>query len=168
MLAKNGSPSSMPFAPLAWPPPALQILFNRCAGYFPCRSATRAKAGRVGFSVLSRNPLPNHKHILSQNWKGWFSSTLKKPIAITNHKHIGMEGTRSHSSTPILSPGHFGSSRELRRGEGPTPVDHTNSPYGTSVPSLRTNLWALTSLTIPQTRRTPDWEKVLNENWIDP
>jgi hypothetical protein len=38
-----------------------------------------------------------------------------------------------------LPPGDFGSSRELTRGEGPTPVDHTNSPYGTSVPSLRIN-----------------------------
>jgi len=38
-----------------------------------------------------------------------------------------------------LPPGDFGIFRELTSEEGPTPVDHTSSPYGTSVPSLRIN-----------------------------
>jgi hypothetical protein len=49
-------------------------------------------------------------------------------------------------------PGDLESSRDFTNDEGPTPVDHTNRPYGTSVPSVRISFCGLTSLTIPRTR----------------
>lgn len=36
-----------------------------------------------------------------------------------------------------LPPTDFGNCKDLVKGEGPTPVDHTSNPYGTSVPSSR-------------------------------
>lgn len=43
----------------------------------------------------------------------------------------------NEKKTNNLPPGDLGRSQELTTEDGPTPVDHTNNPYGTSVPSLR-------------------------------
>ena len=48
---------------------------------------------------------------------------------------------------------------DFTKDEGSTPVDHTNNLYRTSVPLFRIIMSTLTSLTIPWTRRTHDWEK---------
>lgn len=39
-----------------------------------------------------------------------------------------------------LPPGHLGRLRDSTNSDGPTPVDQTKMPKGTSVPSLRTIL----------------------------